>query len=264
MKILKVREIGVLLKPMISAVILTKNEEKNIERSLQSVSWCDEIIVIDDYSSDKTVEIAKKLGAKVYIRTLHQDFSAQRNFGLEKAKGDWVLFIDADEKIPSPLWYEIMSYTNNPFNEFTGFYIKRIDTMWGRELKYGETGNIKLLRLAKKGAGEWQGQVHETWKIKGKIITLNNALLHYPHETVEKFLKEINHYTDLRAEELFSKKKKVYWWSIILYPKAKFLLNYIIRRGFLDGQPGLVFALMMSFHSFLVRAKLWKLWVKKK
>jgi glycosyltransferase involved in cell wall biosynthesis len=120
---------------MISAVIITKNEEENIKRCLQSLSWCDEIIVVDDDSTDKTVEIAKKSGAKVYNRTMNSDFSAQRNFGLEKAKGDWVLFIDADEKVTSALWYEIMSHTNNPINEYAGFYIKRIDTMWGKELK---------------------------------------------------------------------------------------------------------------------------------
>lgn len=247
---------------MISAVILTKNEEENIERSLQSLSWCDELLVIDDNSEDKTVEIAKKRGAKVYTRSLKGDFAAQRNYGLEKAKGDWVLFVDADEKVTSTLWYEIMQYTNNPINEYAGFYIKRIDNIWKKELKHGEIGNIKLLRLAKKDAGRWEGKVHEVWKIKGKTLTLNNSLLHFPHASVAKFLKEINVYTDLRAEELFKKKRKVYWWSIILYPKAKFIVNYMFRGGFLDGMPGLVFALMMSFHSFLVRAKLWTLWHK--
>lgn len=245
---------------MISAVILTKNEEKNIAKCLQSLSWCDEVIVIDDESDDRTVELAKKNNAKVYSHKMAGDFAAQRNFGLEKTKGDWVLFIDADEKVTSALWYEIMSHTNNPANEFAGFYIKRVDTMWAKELKHGEVGNIKLLRLAKKDAGKWQNKVHEVWKIEGKTLTLNKSLLHYPHPTVAGFLKEINLYTDLRAEELYKKKKKVSWWSIILYPKAKFVLNYFLRRGFLDGLPGLVFALMMSFHSFLVRAKLWLLW----
>jgi glycosyltransferase involved in cell wall biosynthesis len=247
---------------MISAVILTKDEEENIGKCLQSLSWCDEILLIDDNSADKTVEIAKKRGARVYTRALNNDFSAQRNFALEKAKGEWVLFVDADEKVTSALWYEIMSHTNNPINEYSGFYIKRIDTMWGKELKYGEVGNIKLLRLAKKDSGKWHNNVHEVWKIHGKTLVLNNSLLHYPHPTLKKFLEEVNLYTDLRAQELYKKKKKVFWGSIILYPKAKFIQNYFLRRGFLDGLPGLVFALMMSFHSFLVRAKLWLLWQK--
>jgi glycosyltransferase involved in cell wall biosynthesis len=247
---------------MISAIVLTKNEESNLKLCLQSLSWCDEVIVVDDNSTDSTIEIAKKHGAKVYTRSLNNNFSAQRNFGLEKARGDWVLFVDADEKVTSALWYEIMSHTNNPTNEYAGFYIRRIDTMWGKELKHGEVGNIKLLRLAKKESGTWQSNVHEVWKVHGKTLLLNNSLLHYPHPTVSKFLEEINMYTDLRAKELYKKKTKVFWGTILLYPKMKFIQNYFLRRGFLDGLPGLVFALMMSFHSFLVRAKLWILWEK--
>src|ERR1700722_13133913 len=97
---------------MISAVILTKNEEKNIGACLDSTSWCDEKIVIDDHSTDKTVEIAKKRGATVISHSMQNDFSGQRNFGLEKAKGDWVFFIDADERVSSALWYEIMQHTS--------------------------------------------------------------------------------------------------------------------------------------------------------
>jgi glycosyltransferase involved in cell wall biosynthesis len=249
---------------MISAVVLTKNEEENIKECLAGLSWCDEIIVIDDNSTDKTQEIARKMGARVFARALNKDFAGQRNFGLEKANGEWVLFVDADERVSSALWYEVMAHTNDPGNHYSGFYIKRTDVLWGKELKYGEIGNIKLLRLARKDAGLWQGKVHEVWKVKGKTLLLQKALLHYPHSTVETFLKEINFYTDLRAEELHKKGVKAFWWSIIIYPKAKFVLNYILRRGYKDGVPGLVLALMMSFHSFLVRSKLWTLWQKNK
>src|SRR5882724_598085 len=244
---------------MISAVILTKNEEGNIKACLESISWCDEIIVIDDNSEDKTVDIAKKHGAKVFIHSLNHNFSEQRNFGLEKAKNDWVLFLDADERISSPLWYEIMASINDPIGLYSGFYLKRVDTMWERKLQYGETGNVKLLRVAKKDAGRWEGKVHETWQVKGKTLLLQNPLMHYPHQTVKEFLQEINYYTTLRAEELYKKKVQVSWWSILLFPKAKFVINYFFKSGFLDGLPGLVFGLMMSFHSFLVRGKLWLL-----
>ena len=247
---------------MISAIILTKNEEKNIEDCLNSISWCDEKIVIDDHSSDKTTEIAKKKGAKVFQRLMENDFADQRNYGLEKAKGDWILFIDADERVSNALWYEIMAHTSEAIEECVGFYIKRQDTMWGKVLKHGETGNISLLRLAKKGSGEWEGTVHERWNIKGKTTTLRNSLDHFPHQTIAEFLREINFYTDLRAEELFRKKVKSNWLSIIIYTKAKFFVDYVIKAGFLDGLEGLVFALLMSLHSFLVRGKLWLLWQK--
>jgi glycosyltransferase involved in cell wall biosynthesis len=248
---------------MISAVILTKNEEMNIGDCLDSISWCDERIIIDDHSDDKTVDIAKKKGATVFIHSMYEDFSLQRNFGLEKAEGDWVLFIDADERVSPALWYEIMQHTNESIEDFSGFYIKRLDTMWARVLKHGETGNVVLLRLARKGAGRWEGKVHERWVVKGKTAVLKNPLDHFPHSSVSEFLKEINYYTDLRAEELFKRKTKSNWLSIIAYPKAKFIQNYIIKGGFLDGLPGLLVAILMSFHSFLVRGKLWLLWQKK-
>lgn len=249
---------------MISAIILTHNEEDNIKKCLNSVKWCDELIVIDDESSDSTAKIAEKSGASVYVRPLNNDFSKQRNFGLQKAKGEWVLFVDADEVISSALWFEIMQHTNSPSENNSGYLIKRQDKVWDRVLTHGETGNAKFLRLAKKSPGQWVGTVHETWEVPGTKITLNNPIIHNPHMTVKKFLNEINFYTDIRARELYDKKIHTFWFLIILFPLAKFVKNYIIKLGFRDGIPGLLLALMMTFHSFLVRSKLWLLWQKNK
>lgn len=246
---------------MISAVVLTKNEEKNIVDCLESLSWCDEIIVVDNNSEDRTLEVSQKFGAKVFIRNLNNDFSAQRNFGLEKASGDWILFIDADERVSEELKEEIQFEIKN--NKVDGYLIKRLDSIWGRELWHGETGNIKLVRLAKKNSGKWEGKVHEEWKIEGKLGGLRNFIIHYPHPTISDFLKEINFYTDLRAKELFEKGVKSDSVSILFYPTAKFFNNYFLKLGFLDSIRGLVVALMMSFHSFLVRGKLWHLWNKR-
>ncbi len=249
---------------MISAVILTHNEEKNISKCVLALKWCDEVLVIDDQSTDNTVAIAKKSGAKIYVRALSNNFSAQRNFGLQKAKGDWVLFVDADELVTSALWFEIMQHTNNPSENYKGFLLKRQDIIWNSLLKHGETGNIKFLRLAKKNAGEWVGAVHETWDVKGDTLVLNNPLMHRPHITIKKFIREINFYTNIRAKELFDKRTKTYWPFIVLYPIGKFIQNYIVKQGFRDGTAGLVLAMMMSFHSFLVRSKLWLLWQGRK
>lgn len=246
---------------MISAVILTKNEEENISDCIKSLSWCDEVVVVDDNSKDKTIEIAKILNAKTYTRSIDNDFSSQRNFGLSKTKGDFVLFIDADERVSDALAFEISNIahqiTDQTLSAYNGFYIKRNDFMWGRQLKFGETGRIRFLRLAKKNSGRWEGKVHEKWKVKGNIGKLKNPLLHFPHKTLQEFLKEINFYTTIRAEELYKKGKKADFTSVLMYPSGKFILNYFLRRGFLDGVPGLIVALTMSFHSFLVRGKLW-------
>lgn len=243
---------------LITVIILAKNEEKNIGECLRSISRCDEMIVIDDMSEDRTAEIAEKYGAKVYKNKL-KNFSEQRNFGLEKAKNEWVLFIDADERISQALWYEIDNSVNYTIEKIDGFYIKRNDVLWGKKLKYGENVNTKFIRLAKKDAGRWKGAVHEQWIIKGKTKMLNHALSHYPHQSLEEFLNEINYYTDIRAEEIYKTKKSANWFDIMMYPAMKFVQNFLIRRGFLDGMPGLITAIMMSFHSFLVRGKLWML-----
>ncbi len=245
---------------MISTVILTKNEIQNIEKCIKSLGWCDEIIVIDDNSSDKTLEIVRKYKVKIYSRSLNNDFSGQRNFGLSKAKNEWILFVDADEVVSDALAYEIsnaIQLKGQNLKEFNGFYIKRVDFIWGKELKFGETGNIRLLRLGRKDVGLWEGMTHEKWQMEGAVGGLINPLYHYPHKTLSEFLEKINFYTDIRAKELKNKNTKIIFLFILLYPLGKFILNYILKRGFMDGIQGLVFALTMSFHSFLVRGKLW-------
>jgi len=247
----------------ITAIILAKNEERHIVRCIKSVAFCDEILVINDNSTDGTIEAINKLANKkvsVISHFLNGNFSQSRNFGLEKAQNEWVLFIDSDEQISEALAFEVSNVIFNRANkrekEYRGFYVRRFDHIWGKELRYGESG-IKLVRLAKKNAGEWVGKVHEKWQIEGKVGMLKNSLIHYPHQTVAEFLEEINFYTNVRAEELHAKNTKVYWFSIISYPINKFIVNYFFKRGFLDGIHGLIFAIIMSFHSFLVRGKLW-------
>ena len=250
---------------MISAVVLTKNEEKNIAACLRSLAWCDEIIVVDDYSTDGTIREIEGLGSKRIVgfqHNLNADFAQARNFGLEKAKHEWVLFIDADERVTSSLQFEIVSSINSSIENCSGYYIKRTDVLWGKELHFGEAGNTALLRLAKRDVGRWKGSVHEVWEFKGKTRTLKNVLEHYPHQSVSEFLSEINFYTDLRAAELFQKRKRATLLSIALYPIGKFLQNYFFKQGYRDGNPGLIVSLIMSFHSFLVRGKLWSLWQK--
>lgn len=248
----------------ISAVVLVKNEEKNITSCLESIKWCNEIIIVDDNSKDDTAHLIKRYGAKVIKHVLNNDFSTQRNIGLQQANNDWVLFIDADEVIHNALAFEIKNVISQSINNYNGFYIKRRDILWGRELRYGEVGSTKLLRLAKKNKGNWVGKVHEVWIIEGSVGELQNYIMHYPHQSISEFLQEINLYTDIRSKELFEMNSKFITISIIVYPLTKFLLNYIVRLGFMDGVPGLLVAILMSFHSFLVRGKHWMLWKEKK
>jgi glycosyltransferase involved in cell wall biosynthesis len=240
---------------MISGVVLTKNEDKNIEDCLKSLSWCDELIVLDDNSTDKTQELAQKMGAKVFVRELDNDFSDQRNFGLEKAKGDWVLFLDADERVSEVLRGEIQSIILDTKNN--GFFIKRHDVWKGKTLTHGEVGSIKLLRLARKGFGSWTRKVHEVWNIKEPVANLKHPILHYPHQTVSEFVESIDKYSTLHAEEKLKNKETSNLFRIIFYPIFKFIQNYLLRLGFLDGTQGFLYAALMSFHSYLSWSKLW-------
>lgn len=247
---------------MISAVILAKNTEKEINSCLKSLDWVDELIVIDDYSVDRTKEKAKDAGARVFKRKLNDNFGEQRNFGLAKASHNWVFFLDADEVVSLELRDEIkkiFAVDNKP----AGYKFKRQETLLNKKLKYGEAGANSFVRLANKKAGRWQGAVHEVWRIKGKTKTLKNPIIHNRKITITEFTDRINFYSSLRAGELYKRKVRTNGLLIILYPAAKFLQNYFLRLGFLDGKAGLIFALMMSFHSFLVRSKLYLLWKNK-
>lgn len=253
---------------MLSVVIIAKNEEKNILDCLETVLWADEIIIVDDNSEDRTIEVVKSLSSKkikVYSKSLNEDFASQRNYALSKATKKWILFLDADERVTNELREEINTFLieNIKISNINGFFIKRKDIMWGKELKYGETGSIKLLRFAKKDSGIWKGKVHEIWEVEGNISEMENNLIHFPHQTIDEFLSEINFYTTLRAKELYENKIESSVKNIILYPKGKFIKNYFIKLGFLDGIEGLIFAIFMSLHSFLVRGKLWLLWKRK-
>ncbi len=245
---------------MISAVVLAKNEEENIKDCLLGLRWCDEAVVIDDFSEDKTAENAEILGARVVSRHLRNDFSGQRNFALSLSKGDWILFVDADERVSEELSEEIKKEINSP-STADGYFLKRIDFFMGKWLKHGEIGKVRILRLGRKGCGEWKRSVDEVWEMNGRQKTFQNPLLHFSHPTLEEFLKSINERSSLNAFELYreGKRNSFFDW---FKPSTKFIVNYIFRLGFLDGIAGFVFAVLMSLHSFMVRGKLYLLWKK--
>lgn len=240
---------------MLTGIVLAKNEEQNIAKCLESLKFCDELIVVDDNSSDSTVKIAKKLGAKIYEHALNNDFAAQHNWILEQIKSTWVLFVDADEIVSSELATEIKKAIEDI--QYKGFFIKRSDFMWGRQLKYGDLLGAKVLRLARHGAGYWRGQVHEHWKVEGKIGNLKNSLQHYPHANLVEFLQHINYYSTLKADEFYSKGRKTSVWEIVLAPIFKFKVLYFLKLGFLDGTAGFIHAMTMAFYVFMVSGKLY-------
>jgi glycosyltransferase involved in cell wall biosynthesis len=247
----------------VTTIILARNEELSIERTIDSAKQISSaILVIDDKSSDKTVEKAKSAGATVLQHSLNRDFSQQRNWAMEQAQTEWVLFLDADEVVSKELSVEIEHLDETHTKTHSMFFIKRIDYWQGKKVTYGEVyhaSNTGFGRLVHKAMGTWQGTVHETWKVASGIQEhLKYPIEHYPHQTVKEFLEEVNSYSTARAKELYASKKAVSILEVWAYPLGKFIVSYFFLLGFLDGAPGFIYSFMMSFHSFLVRSKLYQ------
>lgn len=188
------------------------------------------------------------------------DFAAARNAELAKATTDWVLFLDADETITPGLQKEIDWAVKS--NHFDAYYLKRRDTFMGHALRHGEPGRAKFIRLARQSFGRWHRPVHEKWLGQGRVGELTHPLRHSPHSSLSAFLAKIDRYSTLDAQYRYQEGQKSSLAKITFYPLAKFSLNYFLRLGFLDGVPGAVMAIMMSFHSYLTWTKLYLLWQK--
>ncbi len=223
-------------QPRLTAIVITQDRTK-AEEAINSLQFADELIVEEHSHID--------------------NFSSVRNQALRRAKHEWVLFVDDDELVSSELAKEILRAIKNP--KINGYFLYRRDLFLDRVLKHGENGSLKFLRLARKSAGTFNRPVHEIWYIKGRLATLKHPLLHYPHHSIASFLTKINHYSTLDAEYRFHKGKSSNLFKISFYPFFKFIHNYFFRLGILDGTPGLIMAIMMSFHSFQTWTKLYLL-----
>jgi len=248
----------------LSLLLLTKNESENLSKWgtwLHQLTAIDEIVVVDDESTDDTINILKslatpKLSINIFKRKLDNNFSNQRNFGLTQCQNDWILFLDADE-VPSP---KTISYLNNLSPSIGKNYsFKRNIIYRGHSISHGQCLSDNSIKLFNKNEGQFINPVHEVWKSDATTIDSHQTILHYSIKNLASFLQKINFYSTLRAQELFNQKHYANLGEIILYPKLKFLDLYFLKLGFLDGTPGIILSLALSFNSFLIRSKLWHL-----
>jgi len=251
--------------PNISLILLTKNESVNLKRWskwLEKLTRVDEIVAIDDNSTDNTKEILKSLETKkikvnVFSRGLEGNFSQQRNFAVSKAKNDWILFIDADEEPSDKL---IHFLNTEKLNLRICYAIKRNLIYIDQVIAHGQAQNDYPIRLFTKNSGKFTNPVHEIWSTENCIVKIKKPLLHYSAPNLKVFISKLNLYSTLRARELFEKHTPVNLFQIIFYPLAKFLQTYLFQLGFLDAIPGIIICTSFSFYSFLVRSKLWRLY----
>lgn len=241
----------------ITGVILYNTGVDQLVKAVRSLTWCTErIILVDGYSIDEKVKtLAKTYSAHVFFHALDA-FGEQRNIALSYVKTDWAMFLDVDETVSPQLAKEIQNAISK--TDYVGFYLHRQDTFMNKILNYGETSKVALLRIAKKTAGKWERSVHEVWTVSGKTKTLQNPLFHTPHHSIHSFIEKINRYTSLEAILRQKQGKRFSFIGLILYPLGKFVYNYVVLLGFLDGFPGLAQAWMMSFHSLVLRVKMYE------
>ena len=243
--------------PEISVVILTKNEEQNLPRCLEAVRWVDEILILDSGSTDGTLEIAKKFGAKVQ-QLPWEGFGKQKQKGADLASGEWVLSIDADEVVTPELKAEIVSRLAAN-NGTAGYYLKRKSYFLDRFVRHGGWYPDWVLRLFKKGKGRFTpAPVHESVILEGPAARLEADLLHYTDPNFSHYLAKLNRYTDLSAQELFENGERGSLFRILANPAVKFFSQYFLKAGFLDGRAGFILAGASAFHVFSKYVKLWE------
>jgi glycosyltransferase involved in cell wall biosynthesis len=252
------------MKPKISVVLATYNEEKNLKSCLDSVKdLADEIIVVDGNSIDKTRAIAKSLKAKVFKTTNKPIFHINKQKALDKATHPWILQLDADEHVSLPLISEIKKTISNSKAK-DGYYLPRKNWFLSRFLTKGGQYPDYVIRLFKKNKGHFPCQsVHEQIMINGSVGYLKNDLLHYSDPNFERYLTRFNRYTDLDAQLLYKKSQKPTLLFgiryIILKPIIWFISTYFRHKGFVDGLPGFTFSLMSSLRFPVIYFKLWEL-----
>ena len=239
----------------LSVVIITRNEEANLPRCLDSVKWADEILVVDSGSVDRTVEIAREFGARV-VTIEWVGFGASKQAGVDAAEGEWILSIDADEVVPDSLANEIKLVINKD-SKVAGYFLPRLTQFLGRWIKHGGWYPDYVLRLFRRDQGAFDDAVvHESVQVTGPTAELHHALEHYSYPDLDSYFYKLNRYTTLAAEDLNARGRQAGLFKILINPIAKFLKQYCVRGGWLDGTECLILAVLSAGYVMTKYAKL--------
>ena len=247
----------------LAVIILTKNEEKHIEAAIQNVKQCaDEVLIIDSGSTDNTVAIAEKNGAIVRYRAWDEDFAAQRNFALEQTSADWVLYIDADERMDETMRREIRYIVVE--NRVGEYGLKREVVFNGHRFKHGIFAPDIVYRLFPRESVTWVGKVHEQPETNLPKSVLNGALEHFSYESWHHWLQKADHYTTIWAEEQFAKGKRISLGKAFSHSFIGGLRALLFKGGFLDGWMGVFSSYQHTFYTMLKYVKLYELQQREK
>lgn len=246
---------------MISAVINTLNEEKNIKRVISSLKgFVNEIVVVDMESDDKTQDLAKEEGAKVFVHKRVGYVEPARNFAIQKAKGDWILIVDADEEVPASLGRKLKEIEKRA----KGFIYKipRKNIIFGKWIKYGGWWPDYNVRFFKKGSVTWSDKIHSVPFLKGRVKRLKAredlAIVHHNYQTISQFIQRLDRYTTIQAKEKREERKRLTWKDVVRRPTEEFIRRFFFYEGYKDGLHGLSLALLQAFSELVVYLKLWE------
>jgi len=253
-------------RPVLSVVLITLNEEKNIARTLRALRFQGgvfskvEVLVVDAKSEDATARIARSLGAKVLVRPW-KGYSDQKNWAFSRCCGDWVLSLDADEVVTPALVAEIERTLSAAPAETSGYFLKRRAFFLGKWIRHCGWWPDEQLRLFRKGRGRFNAQpVHEALEVAGKTKTLREPLDHFTYDSIGAYLQKMDRYSDLAVGALGPGDRKVASWrsNLLTRPFLTFLKMYVLKLGFLDGWHGFVLCSLSAFHDLAKYAKLWE------
>ncbi len=242
----------------LTAIIPTGNEEHNIEEAIKSVAFADEIMVVDSYSTDRTVEIAKKYTDFVVQRE-YENPSSQKNWAIPQANNEWILLIDADERVTPELQKEVQEILKNGTDK-SAFWIGRLNHYMGKKVHYSGWQSDAVIRLFKRDECKYDNKyVHEEIETEGKVGRLKNKLEHYTYNGLAHTLAKSDRYTTWGAYDREKKVKKVTLFHLGVKPTARFFRHYILRGGILDGKVGFIISAMSAYNVFIRNLKLWRI-----
>ena len=246
-------------RPSLSATVITWNEAARIGDCLASLAFCDEIVVVDSGSSDDTRAISEAMGARVLVRPF-DGFRSQKQFAVDQAAHDWVLCLDADERVDAPLRTAIEAERDAGFTRAAGYRFARLSEYFGRFLRHGNVYPDRKLRLFDRRRGGWRGdrEIHETASVDGPVATLPGDLLHLPFRSLQHHLDKGQQYARMMAEHDFARGRRASLAGLVVAPAWRFFRGYVLRRGFLDGWPGLLECYVTANY---VRQKTVMLWM---
>ena len=245
----------------LSVVISAYNEEKNIKDCLESVKWASEIILVDSGSTDKTVEIAKNYQVKIFPQPNNLMLNVNKNYGFTQVTNDWILNLDADERVTPELKEEINQTIEQSNNEtIDGYWLPRKNIIFGKWIKSQMWWPDYQLRLFRNGQGQFpEKHVHEKIEIKGETVQLKNPLIHENYSSVSQFLYKMDKiYTDNETEAFLKSGKKISWVDSLRWPVADFLKTFFFQEGYKDGLHGLVLSFLQAFYAEVTFVKIWE------